>query len=109
MSSLVVPIIVGQPLTHDGPTIIFFGISLPETALEGRGKFWLGGVIKPLGIGRKLPIPERLLCDPAAAALANGSANLEVSNNIMTTMPIMPNFSVRINLFLFKIDNAYKG
>ena len=48
MSSLVVPIIVGQPLTHDGPIIIFFGISLPETALEGRGKFWLGGVIKPL-------------------------------------------------------------
>jgi hypothetical protein len=60
------------------------------------------------GIGRKLPIPERLLCDPAAAAaLANGSAsNLEVSNNIMTIIPIMPIFAVRIKLFVVKVYNV---
>jgi hypothetical protein len=111
MSSLFVPIIRGQLEEHDGPTIRFFGISLPEIALEGGGKSWLGGVIKPFGIGRKLPIPERLLCDPAAAAaaaaLANGSAsNLEVSNNIMTIIPIMPIFAVRINLFVVKVYNV---
>jgi hypothetical protein len=75
-------------------------------ALEEREKFWLGGVIKSFGIGRKPPIPERLLCDPAAA-LANGSAsNLEVSNNIMTIIPIVPIFAVRIDLFVVKIYNV---
>jgi hypothetical protein len=59
MSSLFVPIITGQPLTHDGPIIKFFGISLPEIALEGRGKSWLGGVIKSFGIGSLLPRPKR--------------------------------------------------
>src|SRR6266516_4176707 len=105
MSSLFVPIIGGQLVEHDGPTIRFFGISLLETALEGEGKSWLGGVIKPFGIGRKLPTPERLLCDPAA--LANGSAsNLEVSNNIMTIILIMPIFAVAIDLFVVKVYNV---
>ena len=59
-------------------------------------------MIRLSGIGRKLPIPERLLDLPACA---NGTANLEVSNDMMTIIAIMP---IRVNLLLAK-DNFYKS
>jgi hypothetical protein len=59
MSSLFVPIICGQLLAQEGPVIRFFGMSLPEIALEGSGNFWLGGVIKSFGIDSLLPSPKR--------------------------------------------------
>src|SRR5438067_1408174 len=92
MSSLFVPIIVGQLLTHDGPIIRFFGISLPEIALEGRGNSWLGGVIKSFGIGSLLPSPNLLLFFPPPAFANGNRIKLEERNSIkmisILSMPI---------------------
>jgi hypothetical protein len=105
MSSLFVPIIVGQLLTHDGPIIRFFGIPLFEIALEGRGKSWLGGVIKLFGILILLPSPKRLF-----PALAIGtSAKLEESINIKIRMPAIATGLIReVRLFLVELYNCDK-
>ena len=104
MSSLFVPIIVGQLLTHDGPIIRFFGIPLPEIALEGRGNSWLGGVIKLFGILILLPSPKRLF-----PALAIGtSAKLEESINIKINTPIIPIDEVDVKPVFLKEDNDYR-
>jgi len=102
MSSLLVPIIVGQLLTHDGPIIRFFGIPLLEIALEGSGSYLLGGVIKSFGIG-SLPSSPRLWLFPAAFGIGT-SAKLEESINIKINIPIMPIDEVDVK----QEDNYYQ-